>query len=255
MGNISIKMSTQIKHSLFKFEEGSVFNDSNQDYMSVSLKPYVFSQETTVKNPYGLGEFMINYDNNKTFLNDITSKIRSAMPNNPIQLLSPVYFDNSKPTDHQRSVTETGKPSESFFDIANRGLIEELGLTFVTNPQFIEEYEHYCTRDSKNKKKESKYQHCKTYIVHCSQLEPATVNSCTPYLHNFNVKDYKGPKINGRVTENKAQVFIFGTKDELENLIKKINLKPLEFNQKTHTLQFYDKDILGVTTYSIDSLT
>jgi hypothetical protein len=267
MGNISIKMSTQsaqsTPQSIFKFEEGSVFNNSNQNYMSVSLKPHVLTPETTGKK-YGLTNFMINNDANTSFLTDIKTKIHAAMPNNPIQLMSPVYFDISKPnekntakkpiaTDYQRSVTETGKPGEALFDIANRGLIEELGLTFITNPQFTEEYEHYCTRDSKYK--ESKYQHCKTYIVHCSQLEPATVNSCIPYLGKFDLKDYKGPKINGRITENKAQVFIFGTKAELEDLIKKIKLKPLKHDQETSTLHFYDKDILGVTTYSIDSLT
>jgi hypothetical protein len=254
MGNISIKMSTQIKHSLFKFEQVSIFKDSEQDYMSVSLKPYIFTQSTKVKYPYRLNKFMINDDANISFLTDITAKINAAMPNKSIQLMSPVYFDSNKPSDHQRSVTETGKPGESLFDIANRGLIEELGLTFVTNPQFIGEYEHYCTRDSKNKDKPSKYQHCKTYIVHCSQLEPATVNSCTPYLDKFDIDDYEGPTINGRLTENKAQVFIFGTKTELDDLINKIKLKPLKHDDKTNSLHFYDKDILGVTTYSIDLL-
>ncbi len=105
MGNISIKMSTQIKHSLFKFEQVSIFDDSEQNYMSVSLKPYTFNQSTKVKYPYRLGKFMINDDANTSFLTDITSKINAAMPNKSIQLMSPVYFYNNKPSDHQRSVT------------------------------------------------------------------------------------------------------------------------------------------------------
>jgi hypothetical protein len=240
MGNSSIKMSTQIANKFYKFNQGSVLTENGQDYMSLSLNS--IPDETV-----NMNSFIIPDDNNPNFMDENIKEIKSLAKNSQPVLLAPVYYnEDDEATDYQCGVTETGKPGESFYNMAKRGLIEELGLTFIENANFPQK-EHYCTR-------KNKFQHCMTYLVSCNKLKPVTISDFEPHIKDSNTDDFKGIQPDFKITENKVQIFIFGTQAEMDHLINQINLKPLKFNKETNKLEYYDDDIHGVTTLSIRRL-
>ena len=240
MGNFTIKMSTQIVNKFFKFDQGSVVTDNGQDYMSLSLN-HIPDEKVN------MNSFYIPDDDNRNFIDETIKEIKFLSKNSQPLLLAPVYYnEDDEATDYQSGVTETGKPGESFYNMAKRGLIEELGLTFIDGEIFPNK-EHYCTR-------KAKFQHCMTYLVSCTQLKSVTLSDCIPHINDFNSKDFKGVQPDSKITENKVQIFIFGTQAEMDFLISQVNMKPLKLNNEKNILEYYDHDIHGVTTFSIRRL-
>jgi hypothetical protein len=194
-----------------------------------------------------MNSFIIPDDDNPYFIDETIKQIKFIAKDSQPVLLAPVYYDtDGVATDYQSGVTETGKPGESFYNMAKRGLMEELGLTFIDNAHFPQK-EHYCTR-------RFKFQHCMTYIVPSSQLKPATISDFEPHLKDCMMQDYKGVQPDSRITETKVQIFIFGKETEIFSLLSQVNMKPLKFNAEKNALEYYDHDIHGVTTFSIRRL-
>lgn len=217
---------------------GETFTDLEQKYMNTTLKKVEHSYKVKMSN------FIIGSDNNEAFFDQTIKKIKTLAKHSEPYLLGPVYYNKqNKPTDFQCNFTETGKIDEDFFDIANRGMIEEAGLCFKNNTK-ITMRTHSITR-------KTSFQDCVTYLVHSTQLEAIQPESCDVAQTFFNDKDFVGKKNEMRYL-HKSQVFVYGTLAELDLLVNSIKIKPVK-NDENSTV-FYDDDIRGLATFSIKRL-
>jgi hypothetical protein len=225
-------------NSFYEYINGDQINEFKQSFININLKNVSHKERVKISN------FIIGADNDELFIDNIIKKIKQLSKNSEPFLLGPVYYDDKNiPTDFQSGFTETGKDNESFYSIANRGLIEEAGLCFKKEATYTK-IKHSITR-------RYSYQDCETYLIHSSQLEPVKSELCDDYIDYFNSTDYIG-NYNELTHKTKAQIFVYGTKEELDLLVKKINLKPVkQFNEK---ICFYDDDIRGLTIFSIKRL-
>ena len=110
-----------------------------------------------------------------------------------------------------------------------RGLIEETGLEFVGT---LAPYKNHTSTT-----KSGKIRNCVTYLVHASRVRAATLGSCRSHRANM-----LAPDPTSTISENKAQVFVYGSRAELEALVLSIVHKPVQ--PETH--EFYDKEVKGI---------
>ena len=213
---------------------------NGQMYMKTNLQQIV--QPEKVK----MSSFVIGADNEEGFFDEVIKKIKTLAKSSEPYLLGPVYYNkDNKPDDFQCNFTETGKTDEGFFNIANRGLIEEAGLSFKSKAKFVTR--HHCITRKKS------FQDCVTYLVHASQLEPVKPEICDVVQTFFNEEDYVGQK-NDLNHLHKAQIFVYGTQQELDSLVQKITMKPVKKDKDNDNIVFYDDEIRGLTTFSIKRL-
>jgi hypothetical protein len=192
----------------------AIKNRNEQIYMKTNLEKKIYPE--TIK----MSNFVIGADNEDYFFDEIIKQIKFGSKNSEPYLLGPVYYNkNNKPIDFQCNFTETGKIGESFFEIANRGLIEEAGLCFKQEAIFLMR-KHSITR-------KHSFQDCMTYLVHSSQLQPVNLEEYNEAEDFFNKDDYIGEK-NGMKHLHKSQIFVYGTQEELDSLIKGITVKPIK---------------------------
>ena len=232
-----------ITNTFYENSIGETFTDPEQNeqmYMNTTLQNVEHSDRVK------MSSFVIGSDNDESFFDQIIKKIKTLAKNSEPYLLGPVYYNKqNKPTDFQCNFTETGKTDEDFFDIANRGMIEEAGLCFKKNDKFtIRYFSHSITR-------KTSFQDCVTYLIHASQLESVKPELCDVAQTFFNKTDYVGER-NGMRHLHKSQVFVYGTPAELDLLIKSIKIKPVK-KVEDDTI-FYDDDIRGLATFSIKRL-
>lgn len=146
--------------------------------------------------------------------------------------LGPIYYKGDSPDDFQFGLTESGKDGEKAIHTAERGMMEEAGLMFLPGLQFMKREHFYNTRKGRVK--------CTLFLVKAAQVtaikSPA---DCKPYYESFNQPDAK-------VMLTKAHVIIYGTQDEILELIQSVSLKPV--NQQG---EYYDKDIKGLSCFRI----
>lgn len=233
--------TNSITNTFYENSIGETFTDLEQNeqlYMNTSLKKVEYP------NKVKMSSFIIGSDNQENFFDEIIKKIKTLAKNSEPYLLGPVYYDKeNKPTDFQCNFTETGKIDEDFFDIANRGMIEEAGLCFKKNAKFTIR-SHSITR-------RTSFQDCVTYLVHASQLEEIKPESCDVAQTFFNQPDFIGEK-NDMDYLQKSQVFVYGTHAELDSLVNRISMKPVK--KVGNSTVLYDDDIRGLTTFSIKRL-
>ena len=231
-----------IKNTFYENVLGETFVDQEQNeqmYMNTTLRKV--EHVKTIP----MSSFVIGADDDEAFFDKVIRKIKIMAKSSEPCLLGPVYYNKDNiPTDFQCNFTETGKPDENFFGIANRGMIEESGLCFKSNAKFA-----ICAHSITRKKS---FQDCVSYIVHASQLEPVSPELCDVEQTYFNQPDYVGRK-NDLKHVHKSQVFVYGTQKELDTLVKSITMKPVK-TSATNSVVFYDDDIRGLTTFSIRRL-
>ena len=158
--------------------------------------------------------------------NQVSSKIGGQYT------LGPVYYkEDGSPCDFQFGLTESGKEGEDPVQTAERGLMEEAGLMFLPKQQFMKKEHVFNTRKGRVR--------CTLFLVKAAQVRAIeSPADCKPYIERFNQPDAK--------EQTKAHVIIYGTQEEILQLIQSVSLKPV--NQLG---EYYDKDIKGLSCFRI----
>jgi hypothetical protein len=239
----SMNSSSFFRDQVYDFGSGQINSVHGQDCMDLQLTRRTLPQGYRPN----MGRYYLTDETNARFMVDVIIPRIKALSNvsNPI-MIGPMYYENDQPHDYQCSVTGTAKPGENEMMVVQRELAEEMGLVLRKNARFERIVHSYSPRGGLESRA------CVTFFVHASQVLPVDNTSIAPLVPFFDQEDLVLTAADGRAQQRKIQVFIFGEHKNYKWLLSQPTMKPVSL--KTGTPEFYDKDIKGITLFSLERM-
>lgn len=236
--------SSFFRDQVYDFGSGQINSVHGQNCMDLQLTRRTLPQGYRPN----MGRYFLPDETNARFMVDVVIPRIKALTNdsNPI-MIGPMYYkSNGDLDDYQCSVTGTAKPGENELMVVQRELVEEMGLALKSNARFERIIHNYSPRGGLESRA------CVTLFVHASQLRPVDASCIAPLVPFFDQEDLVLTAADGRAQQRKIQVFIFGEHKNYKWLLSQPTMKPVSL--KTGTPEFYDKDIKGVTLFSLERM-